>query len=127
MESGRLLTIRRMSIVGFAVGAMALTVNPAISGSAVGNSPAIPTQQSTIDARQRELQAEAERLAREARSLLNELRRLEVDRELRAAELEARTLALAESEAALADLESEQTRLGETIAQQATLDRKSGV
>ena len=80
--------------------------------------PAIAGQQSPIELRQRELQAESERLARDARSLLNELRRLEVDRELRAAELEARTIALTESEAALLSLEAEQTALGETIARQ---------
>ena len=102
---------------------MVLAANPSISGSAFGNNPPISIQQSTIEARQKELQAESERLAREARSLLNELRRLEVDRQLQAAEVEARTLALEQSEQALADLEAEQAALAGTIAAQQPLVR----
>ena len=105
------------------VGAMVLAAMPTIAGSAVGNTPRTSTQRPAIEARQKELQAESERLAREARSLLNDLRRLEVDRELRAAELEARTIALAESEAALLSLEAEQAALGETIARQRPIVR----
>ena len=93
LEIGRLLPIHRISIVGFAAGVLALTANPPISGSAFGNTHPISIQQSTIDSRLRELRAEAEQLARESRTLLNELRRLEVDRQLRAAELEARARA----------------------------------
>ncbi|MDQ3171933.1 MAG: hypothetical protein M3Q55_17515, partial [Acidobacteriota bacterium] len=76
------------------------------------------TSAAQVDARLKELRTKADQLARQSRTLLNELRRLEVDRDLRAAELEARTLALAESEAALVALETEQTVLGETIARQ---------
>ena len=117
------MTIRRLPILGFAVGALVLTANPSILGSAIGNNPPISNQQSTIEARQKELQAESEKLAREARSLLNELRRLEVDRQLRAAELEARTVAFEQSATALEDLEAEQAALAGTIARQQPLVR----
>ena len=86
--------------------------------------PAPPTSGAAqVEARLKELRTEAEQLARQSRTLLNELRRLEVDRDLRAAELEARTLALRESEGALVALEAEQAALGETIARQQPLVR----
>ena len=127
MEIGGLLTIHRMSIAGFAVGTLVLTANLSINGSAFGNNPAISSQQSTTQQRLEELRREAEQLARQSRTLLNELRQLEVDRQLRAAELEARTLAVSESEAAIAALEAEQVALGEEIARQRPLVRARAV
>ncbi len=102
---------------------MMLTANLTIFGSAIGNNLPIASQQSAIQQRLGELQREADQLARQSRTLLNELRRLEVDRDLRATELEARTLALAESEAAIVSLEREQAALSETIARQRPIVR----
>jgi len=123
MAIGRVLTMRRMRMVGFAVGAWALTADPVIARSAFANNPPVSIQQATIDARLRELQAEAERLGRERATLLNELRRLEVDRAMRSAELEARTLALDETAAAITALEARQADLARTIEEQRALVR----
>jgi septal ring factor EnvC (AmiA/AmiB activator) len=102
---------------------MVLAANPTISGSAIGNNLPIDNQQSAIQQRLTELQAEATRLSREERTLLNELRQLEIDRSLRAAELDARTIALQQSEGALAALEIEQAALAATIERQRPLVR----
>lgn len=79
------------------------------------------TPQDKTAARLKELQAEAQKLARDEKTLLNELRRLQVDREMKAAELEARTLALDEAAAAVIALEQAQASLAETIARQRPL------
>lgn len=110
-----------MMIPGLAVCVLTLAATPAIVHSAFANTPAISTHQSTIQERLRELQAEAERLQREQRTVLNELRALQLDREMRAAELEARTAALDQAAAAITALEAQQAALAETIARQQPL------
>jgi len=85
--------------------------------------PSTSSSQARADARLKELQQEAQKLAREERTLLNDLRRLQVDREMKVAELEARTIAVEEAAAALAALEQKQTALAETIARQEPLVR----
>lgn len=79
--------------------------------------------QDRVAARLKELEAEATRLAAGERTLLNELRRLEVDREMKAAELEARTLSLENAAAAVTSLEQKQADLADTLARQAPLVR----
>ena len=74
-------------------------------------------------ARLKELEAESQKLAREEKTLLGELRRLAIDREMKAAELDARTMALEEAAAAVAALEQKQAALAETIAAQEPLVR----
>lgn len=108
----------RMTILGLAAGVLALAGNPAVVHSAFGNTPAISSRQSTIEARLKELQAESARLSREERTILNDLRKLQLDREMRAAELEARTQALNQAAAAIAALEAQQAALAGTIARQ---------
>lgn len=81
------------------------------------------TPQDRTAARLKELQAEAQKLARDEKTLLNELRRLQVDREMKAAELEARTLALDEAAEAVDSLEQARASLAETITQQRPLVR----
>ncbi|MEX2270546.1 MAG: M23 family metallopeptidase [Vicinamibacterales bacterium] len=76
----------------------------------------LPQLEGRAQERLRELQQEAQKLAREERTLLNDLRRLSLDREMRAAELAARTTALDEAAAAIAALEAQQTALAEAIA-----------
>ena len=49
LEIGRLLAIRRLSILGFAVVSILSTPNPSIAGSPFGNNPPVSTRQSTID------------------------------------------------------------------------------
>lgn len=80
-----------------------------------------------VGARLTELRREAEQLARQSRTLLNELRQLEVERQMRAAELEARTLAVSESEAAIASLEQEQAALAAMLERQRPLVRARAV
>ena len=82
-----------------------------------------PPQQSPVAARLAELQKEAERLARDEKTILNDLRRLQIDREMKAAELDARTLALEETAAAVTALEQKQAALAEAIARQEPLVR----
>ena len=48
MEIGRLLPIRGLPILGFAVVSILSTTNPSIAGSAFGNNPPISTRQSPI-------------------------------------------------------------------------------
>ncbi|HUF22695.1 MAG TPA: peptidoglycan DD-metalloendopeptidase family protein [Vicinamibacterales bacterium] len=83
--------------------------------------------QDRAEARLRELRQEAQKLASEEKTLLNELRRLQVDREMRAAELEARTIALAEARAAVAALEQQQAALAGEIARQEPIVRARAV
>ena len=71
----------------------------------------------------KELEAEARQLESQQKTLLGELRRLEIDREMKAAELEARTIALDETAAAVAALEQTQVSLADTIARQQPLVR----
>jgi len=123
MVIGRLRPIRGFAIIGFAAGAYALTANPTIAGSPFGNNQTISSQESAIERRLSELQREAQELARAERTLLNELRRLQIDREMKAAELEARTLAVDEAAAALAALEERQAALAETIRKQQPIVR----
>lgn len=104
--------MRRLVMIGLAAGVYASTADPVIA-----------IQQPAIEARLRELQAEAERLGRERATLLNELRRLEVDRAMRSAELEARTLALDETAAAITALEAKQAGLARAIDEQQALVR----
>lgn len=82
-----------------------------------------PSPQERANVRLRELQQESTRLAQEERTLLNELRRLQVDRELRATELEARTLALDEATAAITALEQQRAALADAIARQQPIVR----
>ena len=117
----------RIAIGGLAVCVLTLTANRAIVHSAFGNTPAISTHQSPIQERLRDLQAESERLQREQRTLLNEIRQLQLDREMRAAELEARTVALGEAAAAISALEAQQAALADTIARQQPLVRARAV
>src|SRR5688500_6909993 len=114
MEIARVLMSARMTIGGFAVCVLTLTASPAIA-------------QSTVQERLKQLQAESERLQREKRTVLNELRALQVDREMRAAELEARTIALGEAAAAMTALEAQQAALADTIAREQPLVRARAV
>jgi septal ring factor EnvC (AmiA/AmiB activator) len=127
MESARLLTNARLTILGLAAGVYALAANQAIVHSAFGNTPAISTQQSTIQQRLQELEREARQLDAQQRTVLNELRALQLDREMKVAELEARTVALAEAAGAIAALEAQQTSLAETIARQQPIVRARAV
>ena len=85
-----------------------------------------PPQERT-EARLRELRQEAQKLASQEKTLLNDLRRLQVDRELKAAELEARTIALAEARTAVTALEQQQAALAAEIARQEPLVRARAV
>src|SRR5687768_5765500 len=85
------------------------------------------TPQERAQARLRELEQEAQKLAREESTVLNDLRRLSLDREIKAAELEARTAALDEATAAITALEREQASLTETIAKQRVIVRARAV
>lgn len=49
MEIGRLLTIRRFAIIGFAVGVFTPSANQAFGNPPIGNNPPITNPQSTID------------------------------------------------------------------------------
>jgi murein hydrolase activator len=106
---------------------MVLTANLLLASSAFGNTPAISSQESPIQQRLQELQREAQQLAGAEKTLLNELRQLVVQRELRAAELEARTIALASARAAVAALEQQQAALADTIARQTPVVRARAV
>ena len=97
---------------------IALLLQAATPSTSPGQAP-----QDRTAARLKELETEAQKLARDEKTLLNELRRLEVDREMKAAELEARTIALEEAAAAVAALEQKQASLADTIARQQPLVR----
>lgn len=83
--------------------------------------------QDRAEARLSELRQEAQKLASEEKTLLNDLRRLQVDRELKAAELEARTIALAEARTAVTALEQQQATLAGETARQEPLVRARAV
>nr|MDQ3070818.1 hypothetical protein [Acidobacteriota bacterium] len=114
-----MLTIRRLAIAGLTAGAIVSAADRLTARSATGITPAPSTQTNqTVDARLKELRAEAERLSRDQKTLLNELGRLQVDRDMKVAELDARTLALQGAEAALGALEVEQAGLAASIERQ---------
>ena len=116
---------RRASIIGVA---LAVCVNPtgATQQPAAAQQPSAQqpsSQQLSIQQRLQALQREARELQTKERTLLNELRRLQVDREIKAAELESRTVALDEAAAAVAALEKQQAALAGQIAREQPLVR----